>query len=82
MKVWGQTFDVLVPHYLDHQIGGKRLRVDGSRAGMDFHRRSAMPRTPTTLRGDSILKQAIALLDNPEFDSECVAKTPRSRHCR
>ena len=82
MKVWGQTFDVLVSHYLDHLIGGKSLRVDGPHEGLDFHRRSAMPCTPTTLRGDSILKQAIALLDNPECDSECVAKTPRSLHCR
>jgi hypothetical protein len=79
--VWGQTFDVLVPHHLDHLIGGKSLRVDGSRRGLNFHRRSAMPRTPITLRSDSILKQAIALLDNPEFDSECVAKTSRRQHC-
>jgi hypothetical protein len=82
MKVCGQTFDVLVSHHLDHVIGGKSLRVDGSREGLNFHRRSTMPRTPTTLRCNSILKQAIALLDNPEFDSECIAKTPRRRHCR
>ncbi|MFI5342378.1 MAG: hypothetical protein ACHQ7N_21410 [Candidatus Methylomirabilales bacterium] len=80
MKVWGQPFDVVVRHHLDHLIGGKSLRADGSR-GAWISTGGTMPRTPTTLHSDSILKQAIALLDNPEFESECVPKTLRHRQC-
>ena len=40
-----------------------------------------MPRTPTTLRSDSILKEAIPRLDNLEFDSERVPKAAGRRHC-